>query len=98
MRVSEINIYNYQNNNFVRKSNHLKKINHEPSAEQTENINFRGKFGAWTGGILGTAAVAAAAAFVAPVAVCWLAGGAVLGAIGGDAAEDAVNKNDDDKK
>ena len=95
MRVCQVNLYNYQNNNFVRKTCHLKKINQEPSTEQTENINFRGKFGAWTGGILGAAAVAATAALVAPVAVCWLAGGAFIGAVGGDAAEDAVN---DEKK
>ena len=57
-----------------------------------DGVEFRGKFGAWVGGILGGAAVVAAALVTAPAAICLLGGGAVFGALGGDVAEDAVNK------
>ncbi len=91
MRVSRVSV-NYQQNNY-QKSRNLNYCN-PPCTEEPkvlENTNFKGKFGAWLGGITGTAAVVAAAVLAAPAAICLAGGGAIVGAIGGHVVEDAVN-------
>ena len=88
MRVSQISVYN--NVNSVKPQ--LTTNNHRKTElPPKDGIEFRGKFGAWVGGIIGGAAVVATALVTAPAAICLLGGGAVFGALGGDAAEDAVN-------
>ena len=91
MRVSRISVYN-QPAKFslpIRYSNQSSKK--ESPIETIDQPSFRGKFGAWVGGIVGTAAIVATAVLAAPAAICLAGGGAVLGAIGGHAAEDAIN-------
>ena len=92
MRVSRVSVYYPQNDCILKQ----KKQNccTSPSAEEpkvVENINFKGKFGAWLGGITGTAAVIATAILAAPAAICLAGGGAIVGAISGHVAEDYVN-------
>lgn len=95
MRVSQISVYHQSNPTLPRvKNNNQRKVELPPK----DGIEFRGKFGAWVGGILGGAAVVATALATAPAAICLLGGGAVFGALGGDAAEDAVNGNNKEKE
>ena len=89
MRVSQISVY--QNVNCVH-SNQVRNIQHNRvELPPKDGIEFKGKFGAWVGGILGGAAAVVTALTTAPAAICLLGGSAVFGALGGDAAEDAVN-------
>lgn len=97
MRVSQISVYNNQQNYYT---NHLKKkqnqqLNFEP--QHQSSINFKAKFGAYLGGVIGGAAVIATAIIAAPAIACLAGGGAIIGAIGGDLAEDAVNGKSNDK-
>ena len=94
MRVSQISV-NYQPRiNFVPQNN--VKYSPKSKPEQTSNaVSFNGKFGAWVGGVVGAAAVVVTAIATAPVAVCLAGGGAIIGAIGGSVAEDAVNGDED---
>lgn len=90
MRVSQISV-SYQPK--VR-SSVQKRTNFHPMCKPespTSAINFKGKFGAWIGGAFGAAAVIATALVAAPAVACLAGGGAIIGAIGGDVAEDAVN-------
>ena len=94
MRVSQISV-NYNpsvrpvSNNNVRHSQICKP-------EQPANaVSFNGKFGAWVGGVVGAVAVVATAIVTAPVVACLAGGGAIVGAIGGSVAEDAVNGDED---
>ena len=96
MRVSQISVCNQQIRNLpeVRRNCCPKPTKYaEPPKD---DVQFKGKFGAWVGGIIGGAAVFAAALAAAPAAACLIGGGAIIGAIGGDVAEDAVNKKCDD--
>ncbi len=63
----------------------------------TQNVNFRGKFGRIIGGTIGAGAVMVASFVVAPAAVCLTGAGLFLGLVGGDVAEDAINKEGDFK-
>lgn len=95
MRISQISVCNQQNRTLhqVKKNCYLKpEIKEVPPQD---DIQFKGRFGAWVGGIVGGAAVLAAAIAAAPAAACLIGGGAIVGAIGGDVAEDAVNKKSD---
>lgn len=95
MKVSQISVYDFRNcyQNRMRCSN-------PPKTElpPKDGIEFRGKFGAWVGGILGGAAVVVTALAAAPATICLLGAGAAAGALGGDAAEDAVNGDNKEKK
>ena len=96
MRVSQISVY-HQPMNYrapLKQNNCTPPCPNEP--KPSEDINFKGKFGAWIGGIAGTAAVVAAALLAAPAAICLAGGGAIAGAIGGHVAEDYVNGEDKD--
>lgn len=61
------------------------------------NLNFRGKFGKIVGGAIGTGAVVAASMVVAPAIICLAGAGLVAGMVGGDVAEDKINKEGDYK-
>jgi len=92
MRVSRVSVYHQQNN--YQKQQKFNYCNPPASPEEPKcivNPNFKGKFGAWIGGIVGTAAVVATAVLAAPAAICLAGGGAIAGAIGGHVAEDYVN-------
>ena len=96
MRVSRVSVYYLQNNCILKQ----KKQNHCPppcteEPKALENTSFKGKFGAWIGGIAGTVAVVATAILAAPAAICLAGGGAIAGAIGGHVAEDYVNGEND---
>lgn len=97
MRVSQISV-NYQPriNSASQKNVRYSQLPCKPE-QPTSAITFRGKFGAWVGGVIGAVAVVATAIATAPVAVCLAGGGAIVGAIGGSVAEDKVNgvENDD---
>ena len=93
MRVSQISVYDNINCVSPRLCRNRQKPTELPPKD---GIEFRGKFGAWVGGILGGAAVVATALASAPAAICLLGGGAVFGALGGDAAEDAINGKKED--
>ena len=89
MRVSKISVYQNVNSMMPRSDyNHRQKFSELPPKD---GIEFKGKFGAWVGGIVGGASVVITALVTAPAAICLLGGGAVFGALGGDAAEDAIN-------
>ncbi len=89
MRVSQISVLNQPKYYVKNKKNYCPEpCLNSPSAT---NLNFKGKFGAWVGGVFGAAAVVATAILAAPAAACLAGGGAIIGAIGGDVAEDAVN-------
>jgi hypothetical protein len=94
MRVSQISVY-HQSKVYQYAP---KRVNCTPPCPEeqkpSEDVNFRGKFGAWVGGVVGTAAVVATAILAAPAAICLAGGGAIAGAIGGHVAEDYVNGND----
>lgn len=93
MRVSKISVYSQPRYcmNQPKKTNYTQN----PSMTQTNNsVNFKGKFGALLGAVLGGAAVVAVALVAAPAAACLTGGGAFVGALGLDAAEDAVNGKD----
>ena len=93
MRVSQVSVYsglNYPRTNVIK--NQQMKCELPPK----DGIEFKGKFGAWVGGVLSGAAIVVTALTAAPAAICLLGGSAVIGAIGGDAAEDAVNGKKDD--
>ena len=89
MRVSKISVY--QNvNSMTPRANYNNQQKHSELPPK-DGIEFKGKFGAWVGGIVGGASVVITALVTAPAAICLLGGGAVFGALGGDAAEDAIN-------
>ena len=46
---------------------------------------------AWVGAVVGGVAVVATALVTAPAIVCLAGGGALIGGLGGDMAEDAIN-------
>ena len=94
MRVSQISVYH--NVNSVQPRHLVKNQQNHSELPPKDGVEFRGKFGAWVGGIIGGAAVVTTALVTAPAAICLLGGGAVVGALGGDAAEDAVNGKKDD--
>ena len=96
MRVSQISVYHQPNCIQARCASKNCANPPCPSPKPTESISFRGKFGAWIGGIAGTAAVVATALLAAPAAICLAGGGAIAGAIGGHVAEDYVNGEDKD--
>lgn len=97
MRVSQISVC-HQPISYSQANNVKRNCPNPPCPESVSfnNVNFRGKFGAWVGGIIGTAAVVATAIVAAPAAICFTAGGAIAGAIGGHVVEDAVNKDSSD--
>ena len=90
MKVSQVSISNPWSSNL-----YSTKKNSNPRSytmfNKQNNVQFKAKFGAWLGGIAGGVAVVAVALATAPAAVCLLGGGAMLGAVGGDVVEDAVN-------
>ena len=92
MRVSQISVYHQPK---YYKTQKTLECNNPPCPEppilNKNSTSFKGKFGAWIGGIVGTAAVVATAVLAAPAAICLAGGGAIVGAIGGHVAEDAVN-------
>ena len=95
MRVSQISVYHQTKVNSLKQ----KTTNYQPKCkpeQPTSAITFNGKFGALLGGAIGAVAVIATAIIAAPAAACLAGGGAIIGAIGGDVAEDAVNKTDKD--
>jgi len=94
MRVSQISVY-HQPQNYRTLP---KRQACPPECPQPLETNFKGKFGAWVGGVLGAAAVVTTAILAAPSIVCLAGGGAIVGAIGGHVAEDAVNGTDDSNK
>lgn len=93
MRVSQISVYHQPKVNSIKQKTTSYQSMCKPE-QPTSAITFNGKFGAWLGGLVGAAAVIATAVVAAPAAACLAGGGAILGAIGGDVAEDAVNKTD----
>ena len=93
MRVGQISV-NQPNNNCITNRKITNYYSNKPQAcksIQNSGVDFKGKFGAWIGGIVGGSAVVATALLAAPAAICLLGGGAFFGAIGGDAAEETVN-------
>ena len=93
MRVSSINSV-YCNKNYCSQTNPRKLTENLPaenSPKQLSSLNFRGKFGAILGGIIGGVATLAVAAATAPMLACLAGGGAVLGAFTTSAAEDSIN-------
>lgn len=66
--------------------------------KDTANVNFKGKFGQIVGGTIGAGAVLVASFVAAPAAACLAGAGLIVGLVGGDIAEDAVNKEGDFKK
>lgn len=94
MRVSQISV-NYQPRIHSVPHNNVSYSQKCKPEQPTSAISFNGKFGAWVGGVVGAVAVVATAIATAPVAVCLAGGGAIVGAIGGSVAEDAVNGEED---
>ncbi len=94
MRVSQVSV-NYQPRIYSVSQNNVKCSQKCKPEQPTSAISFQGKFGAWVGGVFGAAAVIATAIVAAPVAACLAGGGAIVGAIGGSVAEDAVNGEED---
>ncbi len=97
MRVSKISV-NYQPRIYSVSYNNVKYYQQNKPEQPVNAVSFNGKFGAWVGGIVGAAAVVATAIATAPVAACLAGGGAIIGAIGGSVAEDAVNGEEDKNK
>jgi len=91
MRVSQICVYHQPI--IVKTPHKIRSYNTNTvmPAKTQENVNFHGKFGAWLGAIAGGAAVVAAAIATAPALVCLAGGGALIGGLGLDMAEDAIN-------
>ena len=96
MRVNSILQYPISTSN-----KHLLKNDRIVSAPiyPNDSVNFKGKFGQIVGGTIGTGAIMVGSFFLAPALVCLSGIGLLLGAAGGDIAEDAVNKkeNKDDR-
>lgn len=87
MRVNSVSCVNYPKP--------LKKVvKNEQLDDMPTEINFRGKFGKIVGGAVGTGAVVAASFVVAPAVICLAGAGLLAGMVGGDIAEDKINKND----
>lgn len=63
----------------------------------SKNVKFKGKFGQIVGGTIGAGAVLVASFVAAPAAACLAGAGLIVGLVGGDIAEDAVNKEGDFK-
>ena len=95
MRVSQISVFS-QPKNYVVQKKHTCCPKPCPETPQTINPNFKGKFGAWLGAIAGGAAVIATAIVAAPAVACLAGGGALIGGLGLDAVEDAINGEDKD--
>ena len=77
------------------------KYNEKASQENpvaSSDVNFKGKFGQIVGGTIGAGAVLVASFIAAPAAACLAGAGLIVGLVGGDVAEDAVNKEGDFKK
>ena len=90
MRVSQISVY-HQPRNYTTNSRKPNCKESCPPLTQTVNPNFKGKFGAWLGAIAGGAAVVGAALITAPAIACLAGGGALVGGLGMDMIEDAIN-------
>ena len=95
MRVSQISVCNQQIKTLPETKRNCCPRPRFQEQPPKDEIQFKGKFGAWVGGIVGGVAVLATAIVAAPAAACLIGGGAIIGAIGGDVAEDAVNKTSD---
>ena len=74
-----------------------RKVVHQKPQEASGDVAFKAKLGQIVGGTVGAAAVVAVAALTAPVVVCLAGAGALVGAVGGDIAEDKINKDDKNK-
>lgn len=99
MRVSQISVYHKPLSYYQAKNVQRNCANPPcPEPKPIETISFKGRFGAWLGGIAGTAAVVVTAVLAAPAAICLAGGGAIAGAIGGHVFEDAVNGNNSEEK
>ena len=72
----------------------LKRVLQEKPQDVSSDVAFKRKFGQIVGGTVGAAAVVAAAIFTAPAVVCLAGAGALIGAVGGDVAEDKINGED----
>ena len=96
MRVSQVSVY--RQNYYLSTPNRVRSQQTNTSMQSTDNVNFKGKFGAWLGAAIGGVAVVATACVAAvPAIACLAGGGAFLGAVGLDTAEDAINgKKDND--
>ena len=91
MRVSRISVY-HQPNYAIQMNQKTYCPEPCPIPQQPEKApQFRGKFGAWVGAVVGGVAVVATALVTAPAIVCLAGGGALIGGLGGDMAEDAIN-------
>ncbi len=95
MRVSSVSSVSYNAN--YRKPKVQSKA---PSSVQDDsaNVSFKGKFGQIVGGTIGTGAVLVASFIAAPAAACLAGAGLLVGLVGGDIAEDAINKEGEFKK
>ena len=90
MRVSRICVPS-QPTNYYYLNSRPKIDNQQKNIAHEQTPPFKGKFGAILSGVFGAAAVVVTAIVAAPAAICLTGGGAIIGAIGGHAAEDAVN-------
>ena len=95
MRVSQVSVINQQIKPLPELRRNCCPRPTRYAEPPKDDIPFKGKFGAWVGGIVGGIAVLTVALAAAPAAACLIGGGAVIGAIGGDVTEDAVNKPTD---
>ena len=87
MRVIPVN-----SNVYVVRRNATKNQGRQHFTNPERNVNFRGKFGSIVGGTLGAGAVLVASFVAAPAAACLAGAGLIIGLVGGDIAEDAINK------
>lgn len=70
----------------------VRKTQTETIPKESNNVNFKGKFGQILGGTLGAIAVIAISTVAPPALICLTGAGAAIGATGLDVAEDKINK------
>ena len=97
MRVGSVSGVYYKNTTPCQKTNVKNKATGTASDESV-NVNFKGKFGQIVGGAIGTGAVLVASFIAALAAACLAGAGLIIGLVGGDVAEDAINKEGEFKK
>ncbi len=96
MRVGSVSSVSYSPH--CRKAVVKNKESNTTVTENSPNVNFKGKFGQIVGGTIGAGAVLVASFVAAPAAACLAGAGLIVGLVGGDVAEDAINKEGDFKK
>lgn len=75
----------------------LKQQSDEKSGEIKNDVSFKGNFGKIIGGTAGLAGVVAAS-FAFPPLICLAGAGLAAGVVGGDVAEDKINKEGEYKE